>query len=144
MSVVIYTGLDSVPPLIIYGAVLPSNCIADTRACHQVSLVGRVYKHFPLECLSGECGHGHNLTLFRDHTRLPVQPLIPVYRNTVLADEVFKNFLGHVRFKNPHGAVFSIHSRGSLAFISILFVSFPFPGAGVIVVKPHPVVKLPG
>src|SRR5690606_816531 len=142
MLVVQDASLYAVPFFPVCVAAFPAYVVANTRRGHQVAFVSGINKDFAFKGFSAEGFYRNDPAVFNLYAPFPVQPFVPEYLQAEFFNVVFKYLLGHMRFKNPHGIVETVHGGGSLSLVAVLGLFLPFPGFGPVVVLPNPVIEV--
>ncbi len=143
VTVVQHAGLDAVPFFIVHAVCLAAYVVRDAGCRHQVAFVRCIDKHFTAVGIAVEhADFGDARTVFGD-AGFAVQPLVAVYGDAFFFHPFIKNLLGHVGLENPHSPLVAIHCRCALADVAIFFTRLPCPRFVLLVMLPHPVVKLP-
>ena len=142
VAVVQHADLDAVPLFVIHALCLAAHVVVHTSSCHEVALVGGVDEHLARVGLAAQGGDGGDLLAVFLHALGAVQPLIAHHFEAEFLHVVFKDLLCHMRLKDPHRAVFAIHSGRALAFAAVFGFLLLHPGGVLVVVLPHTVVKV--
>ena len=121
--------LNPVERLAIDAIGLTADGVADSCCRHQISFVGGVNEHLSGIFSTGEhldCSDAARLAYHADAGT--VEPFIAVDGDCMVANEIFKDLFGNVRFKDPHCPAVAVHRRRALATVAVGCPFLPLPG----------------
>ena len=142
VAVVQDADLVAVPFFAVDGVGLATHMVAHARGGKQVAFIGRVDEHLAGKRLAGKHGDLSDTAAVDAHALGAVEPFVAENRQAVFLHVIFKDFLGHAGFEDPHCPFVLIHRHGALAFVAEGFRALPGPGLLLLVLDPDAVVEV--